>query len=134
MTAETPPVPAPDPDDAVRTDAPKRRLFTRALVIAYAMAFALLGGGAGALNFLGDPADGSPSVTIRMLPFPTVAEAATMRVRNVFHDAREVQGRLVADPALIEDSPQGPLPKIGPDGRTAMKAYGRAFDKSSKRP
>jgi polysaccharide deacetylase 2 family uncharacterized protein YibQ len=135
MAVEDAPVPAPDSsEDAERSNVPKRTRSTRALVIAYAVAFALLGGAAGALNFLGDPADGSPSVTIRMLPFPTVAEAATMRVHNVFHDAREIQGRLVADPALIEDSPQGPLPKIGPDGRTAMKAYGRSFDKASKRP
>ena len=135
MAVEDPPVPAPDSsDDAERSNAPRRRIFTRALVNAYAASFALLAIGAVALNFLGDPADASPSVTVRMLPFPTEAEAATMRVRNVFRDVREVQGNLVADPALVEDSPQGPLPKIGPDGRTAIKAYGRSFDKSSKRP
>ena len=129
MTVENT-VPAPEAGDA----APKRRVFTRVLAIAYVAAFVLLGAGAATLNFAGDPADGSPSVTIRMLPFPTEAEAATMRVRNVFRDVREVQGRLVADPPLIEDSPQGPLPKIGPEGRTAIKAYGRDFDKKTKRP
>jgi len=128
-------LPAPEPSgDAERLNAPERPVFTRALVIAYAASFGLLLLGAGALNFLGDAADGSPSVTIRMLPFPTEAEAATMRVANVFRDVREVQGHLVADPALIEDSPQGPLPKIAPDGRTALKAYGRTFDRNSKRP
>jgi uncharacterized protein len=30
---------------------------------------------------------------------------------------------LVADPALIEQTPQGPLPRIGADGRTPMDAY-----------
>ena len=30
---------------------------------------------------------------------------------------------LVADPALIEQTAQGPLPKIGADGRTPMTAY-----------
>ena len=30
---------------------------------------------------------------------------------------------LVADPALIENSPQGPLPRIADDGRTPMAAY-----------
>src|SRR5262249_6199567 len=30
---------------------------------------------------------------------------------------------LVADPALIEQTPQGPLPRIGSDGRTPMTAY-----------
>jgi polysaccharide deacetylase 2 family uncharacterized protein YibQ len=135
MAVEDTPVPAPEiADDAERMKAPTRGVFARALVIAYAASFGLLGASAGALNFLGDPADGSPSVTIRMLPFPTEAQAATMRVANVLRDVREVQGHLVADPALIEDSPQGPLPKIAADGRMAMKSYGRAFDKNSKRP
>ena len=135
MAAEEIPVPAPDASgDAAQSNAPKRPVFTRALVIAYACAFGFLGGGAAALNFFGDPADASPSVTVRMLPFPTEAEAATMRVPNVFRDVREVLGHVVADPKLIEDSPQGPLPKIASDGRTAMKVYGRTFDKTSKRP
>ena len=135
MAVEDSALPAPGtPDDAQRFNAPERRIFTRALAIAYAASFGLLFTGAAALNFLGDPADASPSVTIRMLPFPTEAEAATMRIANVFRDVREVQGHLVADPALIEDSPQGPLPKIATDGRTAMRAYGRTFDKKSKRP
>jgi polysaccharide deacetylase 2 family uncharacterized protein YibQ len=30
---------------------------------------------------------------------------------------------LIADPALIEQSPQGPLPRIADDGRTPMAAY-----------
>ncbi len=30
---------------------------------------------------------------------------------------------LVADPALIEQTPQGPLPRIAADGRTPMNAY-----------
>lgn len=38
-----------------------------------------------------------------------------------------VAGRnLVADPALVEESPQGPLPRIAPDGRTPMSAYAPA--------
>jgi hypothetical protein len=31
--------------------------------------------------------------------------------------------RPVADPALIENSPQGPLPRIADDGRKPMTAY-----------
>ena len=135
MADEETPVPAPEAtEEAAQVTAPRRPIFTRSLLIAYALAFGFLGGGAVALDFLGDPKDGSPSVTIRMLPFPTEAEAATMRVANVFRDVREVQGQLVADPKLIEDSPQGPLPKIAADGSTAMKLYGRPFNKASKRP
>jgi polysaccharide deacetylase 2 family uncharacterized protein YibQ len=38
------------------------------------------------------------------------------------------------DPALVEDSPTGPLPIIGPDGRQAWQVYARPFDASDKRP
>jgi polysaccharide deacetylase 2 family uncharacterized protein YibQ len=53
---------------------------------------------------------------------------------GAFHDTREVSGNLVADPALIEDSPQGPLPRIARNGRTPLKAYGRGFASSGKKP
>jgi hypothetical protein len=39
-----------------------------------------------------------------------------------------------AEPALIEGGRHGPLPRIGPDGRTAMRAYGRAFNRGDTRP
>jgi polysaccharide deacetylase 2 family uncharacterized protein YibQ len=38
------------------------------------------------------------------------------------------------EPALLEESPHGPLPRIGPDGRTAIRAYGREFDRRDTRP
>jgi len=38
------------------------------------------------------------------------------------------------DPALLEASSQGPLPKVGEDGRTSIRAYARAFDRSDQRP
>ena len=38
------------------------------------------------------------------------------------------------DPGLVESSPQGPLPKIGPDGREPWKVYARPFNGSDKRP
>jgi len=38
------------------------------------------------------------------------------------------------DPALLEPSRHGPLPRIGPDGRTAIRAYGRDFDRRDTRP
>ena len=40
----------------------------------------------------------------------------------------------VPDPALIEQSPQGPLPKIGEDGRMAWQAYAGPFEDDGKRP
>jgi len=38
------------------------------------------------------------------------------------------------DPALQEPSRHGPLPRIGAEGRTAIRAYGRAFDRGEARP
>lgn len=38
------------------------------------------------------------------------------------------------DPALQEPSRYGPLPRLGPEGRTAIRTYGRPFDRSDPRP
>lgn len=38
------------------------------------------------------------------------------------------------DPALIESSPEGPLPVVGRDGREAWRVYARPFDQLDKRP
>ncbi|WP_376093420.1 divergent polysaccharide deacetylase family protein [Roseomonas sp. CCTCC AB2023176] len=38
------------------------------------------------------------------------------------------------DPALLESSPHGPVPRVGPEGRTSIRAYARAFDRSDTRP
>lgn len=38
------------------------------------------------------------------------------------------------DPALLEPNRQGAIPRVGPDGRTSIRAYGRAFDRGDQRP
>lgn len=38
------------------------------------------------------------------------------------------------DPGLVADSPDGPLPIIGKDGRQAWQVYARPFDRNDKRP
>ncbi|HEY8614354.1 MAG TPA: divergent polysaccharide deacetylase family protein [Roseomonas sp.] len=38
------------------------------------------------------------------------------------------------DPALLEPSRHGPLPRLGPEGRTSVRFYGRAFDRAETRP
>jgi uncharacterized protein len=40
----------------------------------------------------------------------------------------------VPDPALVEDTPNGPLPKISADGRSPLQAYARPFDRNDRRP
>ena len=63
-------------------------------------------------------------------PHHTAAAAPHFSVVEV----RSPGGNLVADPALVEDSPLGPLPVIAPDGRAPMTAYARTFDAKDKRP
>ena len=38
------------------------------------------------------------------------------------------------EPALQEPGPHGPLPRVGPDGRTPIRAYGHPFDRTDTRP
>ena len=38
------------------------------------------------------------------------------------------------DPQLLEATRLGPLPRVAPDGRTSIRAYGRAFPRGEKRP
>lgn len=38
------------------------------------------------------------------------------------------------DPALLEQGRHGMLPRVGPDGRTPIRAYGREFDRRDTRP
>ena len=38
------------------------------------------------------------------------------------------------EPALQEAGPHGPLPRVGPDGRTPIRAYGHPFDRADPRP
>ncbi len=38
------------------------------------------------------------------------------------------------DPALLEAGRHGPLPRLGPNGRTPIRAYGREFDRTDSRP
>jgi polysaccharide deacetylase 2 family uncharacterized protein YibQ len=38
------------------------------------------------------------------------------------------------DPQLLEPGRHGPLPRLGPEGRSSIRAYARAFDRSDARP
>jgi len=126
---------SPDTESAVPPKAHASRFgfLKRPLALAYAGFFVLLAAGAAAIEIAGNPDAGSPVVSVGLRPFPSAGEAAAMKL-GAFRDTREMGGNLIADPALIEDSPQGPLPKIARDGRTPLKAYGRGFANTDKRP
>lgn len=128
MAVEDNPVPSGDPQNAAPEDARVARFafLRRPLALAYAAFFVFLAAGAAAIEIAGSPDDGSPVVSIGLLPFPSRSDAATVKL-GTFQDRREFGGNLLGDPNLIETSPQGPLPRIAQDGRTPLKAYGGTF-------
>ena len=105
----------------------------RPLLSAYAALIVTLASLAGAIDFAGSASDGNPAITLKLRSFPSQKDAELMRP-GAFRGARELHGNLVADPDLIEDSPQGPLPRIAKGGRTAITAYARNYDHADKRP
>jgi uncharacterized protein len=107
-----------------------RRSPLLAAVIAVLGVFALL---VAAIALFGSAKDGNPQVTLPLPPFARTA-VPLGPAKPPAGAARLINGNLVFDPALSEDTPQGPLPIIGADGRKPMEAYAPAFDPSDKRP
>jgi hypothetical protein len=85
------------------------------------------------IAIFGSAKDGKPLVT---LPLQQVSRAPSDggQVATPKGPPRFVNGNLVADPALMEDTAIGPLPRVGTGGRRPMDAYARAFTDVSKRP
>src|SRR5215470_5801762 len=52
---------------------------------------------------------------------PASAQASQVALQLSGAAPRSRGGHLIVDPALIEDSPLGPLPVVAPDGRAPMK-------------
>lgn len=73
-------------------------------------------------------------------PSPPVLGAAPPRAPEPPPLAAIASPRIAArpipepDPALLEQGRQGMLPRIGADGRTSIRAYGREFDRRDTRP
>jgi uncharacterized protein len=118
------------------------------LALAYLGVFAVLILGGAAITFFGNPHAGEPVVTgdmprppqpkqARVAPSAPPAAATAPQAVPASADTTPppplpVQkvtqqiyaGRaLVADPALVENTPLGPLPRIAADGTTPMRAY-----------
>ena len=103
----------------------------RALAFAASFTICLLAAGMLAITFLGH-AHGATIV----LDLPETAENTSKpptRTAYYISDDGAVVGRvtkpiyagkaLLADPALVENTPQGPLPRIADDGRKPMTGY-----------
>jgi len=85
-------------------------------------------------QFLPPPAHETEKGISLALDAPPVIEAPRPVRQFALVEPRSLNGHLVADPALVEDSPFGPLPVIAADGRAPMTAYAGAFDAKDKRP
>lgn len=82
---------------------------------------------AGAPNALAELSDGSgEGIVVTPVTLATFAELPTPPVSPPLVPA--------PDPALVEQSPQGPLPRIGDDGRVAWQVYARPFPPGDPRP
>ena len=106
----------------------------RPLVIAFATLLIALGAGATAVNLFGSAEGGDPVIALTLTPFRGGVDPGGVFAAKSFHDTRESGGNLIADPALIEDSATGPLPRVARDGRAPLASYARAFDANDKRP
>ena len=121
------------------------------LALSYLTLFALLIVLAAAVSFLGDPHAGDPVVVMDLhglspprstkrlrRHFPPAAAltqpGAAAQIPPAVNSPRPPEitqqvysgSALVADPALVENTPIGPLPRIADDGTTPMRAYAPA--------
>jgi polysaccharide deacetylase 2 family uncharacterized protein YibQ len=117
----------------------RRRGTARAdpLAIAYFLLFAGLIGIGLVVTLFGDPQAGNSTVVLDLKPagphgsadqamlrpaqtqITEPAESAAPAILEAVYAGRA----LVADPALIENTPQGPLPRVADDGRAPMNVY-----------
>jgi len=91
----------------------------------------VMGGGALTLAVLGPPPSMlvAPALTAEPLAAVEAAPAPAPLPRGVPENlARHL------DPALVELTAMGPMPRIGADGRTPMRTYARPFDRQDTRP
>ena len=100
----------------------------RALGLASASVLCFLAASALGITVLGKVH--RPEIEMDLAPPPPAHLAAAPHAATVSTpppaaiDKQIFAGRaLIADPALIENTPQGPLPRVADDGRTPMAAY-----------
>jgi len=130
------PVPPPGRNGNGRSDSVRRQVSVVTMVMVLGVAFIIL---AALISLLGDPDAGEPRVVLKVEPHvrvpadvisqpppgPAPSSSAALIAAN---------GVIITDPALTEQTPDGPIPVIAPDGRRPMDLYARPFDKSDPRP
>ena len=80
------------------------------------------------------PPPGATPVTAPPAPLPAAPEPPPLTEAAIHTTAEPGRSIPPADVAMLEAGAHGPLPRIGPDGRTPIRAYGRGFDRQDSRP
>jgi uncharacterized protein len=124
---------APSPEGSAPEMAGVARRRPRALVVAYAALFMSLAASVIAVDMLGPAAVVSPVVSVKLPAFSGVGEDGAPPPASA-RGRREAGGHPIADPGLIEDTLQGPLPQIATDGRTPLALYAGRYDRADTRP
>lgn len=91
-----------------------------------------MGGGAATLAALGPPEAVIAAASAEIPVEPPARIEAAVAAAPALRGVPEPLQRYV-DPALVEASAIGPLPRIGADGRMPMRAYARPFDRQETR-
>jgi hypothetical protein len=111
----------------------------RALMLSWAVLLLLIGGGTAVLAWLGP----LPAPVAEATPGPVPARAEPPAAREPPPPLMEAASRPGQPPdrpvptgeeVLQDPGPHGPMPRIGPDGRTPIRAFGRPFDRQDSRP
>jgi polysaccharide deacetylase 2 family uncharacterized protein YibQ len=132
--------------DGSEADKKPARSGARALAIAYLAFFALLIVLGIAIWLFGNPRAGEPVVRLRVVATTIAAKPRNVAAAETAQPLAQpptpasntavapayAGTALVADPALIEITASGPLPRIAADGRTPMQAYAAAAGDTSK--
>jgi polysaccharide deacetylase 2 family uncharacterized protein YibQ len=89
--------------------------------------------------WLGDPDAGEPRLVLKVLPqarIPSEVFSQTPPPGGPSSSAALIaaDGTVITDPALTEETGDGPIPIIAADGRRPMDLYGRPFDRTDPRP
>jgi polysaccharide deacetylase 2 family uncharacterized protein YibQ len=67
-------------------------------------------------------------------PLPVAPEPPARAAAAARAPGQPVHPTAPPDPELLESGPHGPLPRIGPGGRSSIRTYGRPFDRQDPRP
>ncbi len=99
----------------------------RRLLIGFWVALLLVAGaGAALLHRLGPPP--------QQVEAPAPSQAIPAAAATPAPAPASPFGPATAGDGLLEPGPYGPLPRVGPDGTTPIRAYGRDFDREDRRP